>query len=372
MRPSFKLDEELDLRTAFDRDAFADAISCQLGTIQHTPTEAVNGIAALASLFPSAEWLRLYPYMGGSLQVKVGVKATANFPLDNEIVLGLQLERLEQCDGFAQLLEGFDNPTQFFDSVLEATMADYCLGRSDSLRFSPTYSVRGRDKHPDFELSTKIGKVVCECKSLNESDRKYSKRLSAISEALDSAANDLGGVPKGHRLEVHIRHPVQGNLSKLAKRLCTTAFHRSAEVDKTFEVGPFEFCLVSKDSPVYFPDTGIYHQSITVGDTPVGVAPEYAHLRVTTERIDRSREKASGDLIREAKAQLPEGEMCVAFVEVISSPSAEQAAHERLSTQDYDYFLAVGVSSPADLRFVYRPAEKARVESVFGPFVEPS
>ena len=184
MRPSFKLEKELDLRAAFDRDAFANAISRQSGTIQHTPTEAVKGIAALASLFPSAEWLRLHPYMGGSLQVKVGVKATASFPLDNAIGLGLQLERLERCDGFAQFLKGFDNPTQFFDSVFEATMADYCLGRSDSLKFSPTYSVRGRYKHPDFELGTKIGNIVCECKSLNESDRKYSKRLNTISEAL--------------------------------------------------------------------------------------------------------------------------------------------------------------------------------------------
>lgn len=370
MRPPLKLQKELDLHVASDRDALVDAIARQVGTVQHSPADIVSGITVLASLFPGADWLRLSPYMGGSLQVRVGVKATASFPLNNAISLGLQLDHLRQCDGFDRFLQGFNNRTQFFDSVFEAAMADYCLGRSKSLRFSPTYSVKGRAKHPDFELTTKIGKIVCECKSLSESDRKYSKRLSTISGALDSAAKDLGGVPEGYRLEVHIRGPVQGDLNKLAKRLCKTAFHRSADVDKPFEVGPFQFCLVPRNSPVRFPDTGIYHQSIIVGDTPVGLGSEYAYLRITTERIGHSRVKASGDLIHEAKAQLPEAELCVAFVEVISAPSAEQAAHEKLKSNDYRHFWVVGVSSPSGLSFVYRLRDKAKVEGIFGPYVD--
>ena len=76
-------------------------------------------------------------------------------------------------------------------------------------------------------------------------------------------------------------------------------------------------------------------------------------------------------MIHEAKTQLPDGEMCVAFVEVMNSPSAEQAAHDRLKRKEYPHFLAVGINSPRGLRFVYRLAQKATVESVFGPFPSP-
>lgn len=363
-----EFDRELDVRNASDRDALIAVVCRQPGAIQHQLQQVTQGVEFLAHFFPQADWLRMSPYSGGSFQVKIGPKATSSFPLDNAVQLGLQLGRLQMCDGFASFLRGFNNPSQFFDSVFEAAMAAFCLEKAASLKFSPLYIVKGKKRRPDFEVQTNLGKIVCECKRLRETERLYSKRLSTLAQALDLAAAGAGGVPQESRLEVHIRGPVKGDANKLAKQLCDAALRSTSNIGKVLELGPFQFCLALKTSHVHFPDTEIFRHSVTVGDKPVGATSEYAYLRVTIDGIGRSRSRATGDLIHETKSQLPETEMCVAFVEVMNGPSAEKAAHGRIGRKEYQHFLAVGISSPRNLRFVYRQTQGPVVEGIFGPF----
>ncbi len=359
--------KRFNLHDPGQRDEYVSIITTRPDGLKKPASEVRAGIDALDRHLPNANWLTI-SQGGTSFQIHTGSAGMVFFPLEEAVQLGLRLERLSTCKGFREFLVGFANPSQFLDSVFESRMADHCKARIGSLMFNPSYIINGFEKHPDFELATRWGTMVCECKSLNESDRRYAKRLNTISSVIDSATKATGGVPPGHRLEVHINGPIKGDLEQYAFMICQEAFGRMRETGHIFKNGPFAFCLELQSNPTHFSDTGIWQEVEIVGEVPVGLGPQYAYLRVTTERIEASRLRACGDLIHDAMAQLPRDKLCVTFLEVLDRASAEEAAKKKLASPHYKHFLAIGIQSSRGLHFIYKTPMKPVIEETFGPF----
>lgn len=359
------LPRDLDLRRCKDRQHLLDLLAAQQDSFPKETSEVHAGIESLAIHFPDAPWLIVPQYLGGSFHLQVSAKHTQSIPLLDMIALGLQLARLKECDGFEVFLSGFANLMQFRDSMFEASMADYCLARSHALRFSPEYEVRGHLKHPDFEMDSDLGKIVCECKGLDDREREYSRQLQRVMAALQSAAQAAGVIPEDHRLEVHLRGPIKQDVDKVAQLICATAYQ--AETGKLCEVDGLFCALKAKSEPIAFPNSGIAMHTIVVGTTAVGLGAENASLRLTTERLDGARIKAAGSLVNKAKSQLPESERCAIFIDVLNPASGIEAAKRRLNRPDYKHVMTVGVVS-SRIDWTYVTSRHEEVSAVFGPF----
>jgi hypothetical protein len=139
------------------------------------------------------------------------LELSVNVPEAVELGAGLQV--LSRCKNFGALLRGFDNPTQFDDALFEVRIAHWCveLPTVKWLRFEPSYTVLRRQKQPDFELQTPIGRVVCECKRLHLHNQDLAGRLARIADAFN-AAMEAVGIPPEVRLEIVINRVIHGDL----------------------------------------------------------------------------------------------------------------------------------------------------------------
>lgn len=373
MANSLQLDRQLDLRAPVDMEELLKAISAQPYAVQLPVEDMRQGLEGLVYLLPDADWLKSSPAMGGGFVVRTGPKSSWLLSLKHAAQLGLQLRRLQYCEGFSDFLKGFTNPTQFRDSMFEAAVADYCLPKADGLRFGSEYHIKGKVKRPDFELITKHGIAVCECKSANEAERRYAKRFDRLCKALSDDLKDSGGIANDLRLEIHVHGPFGIDVGQLANQVVKAALQLQAtDIGHVSELGPFLVCLARRSSAPAFKDFGLWQLAMVVGDKPVGIDPENAHqhayLRVTTARVDPPRVKAAGNLIREAKSQLPEDRWGVIFIQAINGASARRAAHLRLGRPEYSHVLACGIDSQDGRQFVYRMDRQPTVEDLFGPF----
>lgn len=372
---SLRLDRQLDLRICEDMEELLRAISGQPYAVQLPIEDIEQGINALVHFLPAADWLKSSPAMGGGFVLWTSQKSSWHLPLEHAAQLGLQFRRLQYCEGFDDFLRGFTNPTQFRDSMFEAAVADYCLPRVDRLCFGPAYHVRGRIKRPDFELTTKHGDVVCECKRAHEVELLYAKRFDRFCKALSDTLNlkESGGIANHRRLEVHVHRPFGTDVQQIAKQVVQAARQMlGTDIGQVSEVGPCLICLVPRSSAPTFKDFGLWQLALVVGDKPVGIDPanahQHAYLQVTTARVDPPRVKASGNLIRQAKSQLPEDRWGVIFIEAINWASARKAARLRLGRPEYGHVLACGIDSPDGRQFVHRTDRQAIIDDLFGPF----
>ena len=155
-------DSEFDIRTPVGRDRLAERhiISDREGKL--AAAEIVDSLASLVNHLQPRDWM-VWRY--GGFALPAGHKNQRWLAVPEAVELGSALQILSRCDNFAALLRGFDNPTQFDDALFEVRMARWCVERPTvkRLRFEPSYTVLGRQKRPDFELQTPIGRVVCEC-----------------------------------------------------------------------------------------------------------------------------------------------------------------------------------------------------------------
>ncbi len=366
-----KIDRELDLREQADADYLLELFGETPGYSGLSSQDIKAGIETLTKFFPDANWLHLSPYMAGILAVPTGKKSTLGLDLADAIRLGFRLTRLESCEGFYDFMQGFANPSQFTSSMFEAEIAEYCLSLQNcsSLKLSPSYIIRGIEKRPDFEFCTPEGEIVCECKNAHESETRYQKNLNRILSAFDRAIKRVGGLDSSLRLEVHLTEVIAGNVDKLADKVIS-GLHQTIKCDleQPLELGAFLACFTKRSSPIKFNEFNFRCYLVSVGNTPTGITPENAYLHITTNRLDRKRVRAAGDLLREAKAQLPETKRCAIFIRVNDGVSAVKAAHNKLKNSAYRHILVCGVWSLKSSEIVYRDPERSTVERIFGPF----
>jgi hypothetical protein len=248
---------------------------------------------------------------------------------------------LSHCEHFTELLAGFDNPTQFDDTLFEVRAARWCLERVTvkRLRFSPRHDVLGRQKRPDFELQTPIGRVVCECKRLHLHVQDWNARLRRIGDAFDAAMRATD-TPGDIRLEVVVNRAIHGNLQKAAD----SAYRRirGATEGVVSEIGPFTLRLSRIGSPLLSTDCVVRHGRIRVGSVPTGILPEGNYLHVSSPWMERAIVRAMGALMNMAHRQLPPNLPGIIFV---SGPrdAGQRAAAARLMQPDYAHCLAIGL-----------------------------
>ena len=368
------LHRDLDLRQLAGIEELLKVISSQPGSVMYQPEEIEKGLTTLAKHFPDADWLEISRHLGGSLLIPTGRKRTSMLSLGSAVRLGLQLSHLRDCEGFGQFLRGFTNPTQFFDSMFEAEIADFCLSRPrcTAVQFAPEYDVGGHLRHPDFSLVTAAGLLVCECKSISEEARNYSATFARIHDALSTALEEAGGIAGTLRVEVHLQSALEMEVQEWAKEHASEAIRAAEEglVGQVLKLRSCKLCVVERSASTVFDRFQLCRLSVTVGDAPVSLTPEYAFLRTTTDRLGRRRATSVGDLMRKAKSQLPEAQRCVVFIQATDSASAKLAAERRLGDKDYNHVIAFGIWSESGGQFVHRLGNKRLVGEAFGPFEE--
>lgn len=176
--------QRLDIRQADDRATPAQRAEAGDGDLE--VGEAKRGLESLVANLGPSEWMR---HRFGAFNVPTGADLLP-MRLSEAVRLGLNLDAVRLCSGFDVLLAGFDNPTQFEATMFEVEIARWCHQRAavSTLRFSPTYRVMGRERVADFEISTSLGRIACECKRPNLNG---AERLTKITNAFDAALQQL-------------------------------------------------------------------------------------------------------------------------------------------------------------------------------------
>jgi hypothetical protein len=144
MRPCEARDER-DRRLLAERER-------RRGQSKFTAGQIVRGLAALSKYLGSPDWL-VYRY--GAFILRPRPRHQWPMGLDTAVELGHTLDQLSPYEGFSQFIQGFTNPTQFEDAILEARVASSFLSNRivQGLKFSPDYLVNGSIKHPGFEYT---------------------------------------------------------------------------------------------------------------------------------------------------------------------------------------------------------------------------
>jgi len=351
---------KFDIRTSAGRESLAQHHLASDSQDNLTLTQVVDGLWSLVNYLGPRDWM-LWQY--GGFVVPMGHRTTRLFTLPAAVALGSALHAVSTCQGFADLLQGFDNPTQFDDTIFEVHTAQWCLQRPavKSLRFAPRYIVLGREKRPDFEIETPIGRLVCECKRLHLNNQDWTDRLKRIVKTFE-AAMQAEQISAGMRLEVKIHCAIKGDLSSIASRACREV--AQAPTGALVHFGPFSLRLSPIGSKPMVNDCVAQHGLVRVGDTPTGITPEYTYLIVSSPWMEQALVRAMGALINAAHRQLPHERNGVIFIEG-ASDQGRQAAATRLIQPQYTHCLAVFIIGRGKSEVSQRDMDQEVVEWLF-------
>jgi hypothetical protein len=323
--------------------------------------EVEDGLRSLVQYLGRQPWMT---WQWGAFSIPTGHRSTRVTNAGEAAQLGLDLAAVAHCDNFGELLKGFANPTQFDDSMFEVRMARWCLERRAvrSLRFGPTYIVRGHVKRPDFEIATPIGLIVCECKRLHLGTGDLMARLGKISKAFDEAIKALG-LGEDVRLEVEIQHRIAGDLAGAARDACAAIM--ASPVGQVLQVGPFSIARSEVGKPPLREMNGeVQSGRIRVGATAVGATPEYTYLLISSPWMERAISRAMGSLVNSALRQLPPHRHGIIFVSG-SRRYGNTAAEARLLDPAYDQCLAIATVHGHDVNLTRRTIDEATISWLF-------
>ena len=326
-----------------------------------TAPQIETGLESLILYLGPQPWMI---WRWGGFNVPTGGRSTRLTDAGEAARLGLDLATVAHCEGFDEFVKGFRNPTQFDDSMFEAQMARWCVERRavNALGFGPEYDVRGHLKHPDFEIETPIGRVVCECKRLHLSGGDVSTRLARVTTAFDAAIKTLN-VPAAVRIEVEVQGPIGGDLNHAATDACRAAM--GTPIGSPVRRGPF---IVVRSEvgkpPVHHNEWEVQAGNVRVGDTPVGITAEYTYLLVSSPWMERALVRAMGGLVNTALRQLPEQHHGVIFV-AGSRRYGNTAAASRLTDPAYGHCVAIGTAHGGNIDLARREIDRAAIEWIF-------
>lgn len=323
------------------------------------------GLEGLVTHLGAHDWM---VFQFGGFRVPTGRKSSMLLGSGAAAALGLELVRLSRSEGFEHLVSGFRNPTQFADSMFEVRMAAWCQIRPivRRIRFGRRYLVRNRVKHPDFEILTPFGWVVCECKRLHVNSLDLSAGMSRLADAFDRELQ-AAGVGRDVRLQVEVAGPIRQDLETLVARACSLVPNMIDGV--AFESAPFVLTKGRVGTPPYS-QAGRYLKQgrIIVGTEPTGIIEEYMHLIVSDPRKERALLRASGALMNAALKQLPSNRDCVMFIEG-PAQFGQVAAGARLPLPEYAHCMAIAVVGSDQVLSCRRDVDKSSVEWLFGDHV---
>ena len=354
-------DTSFDITTAAGRRGLAERHVSNSRDDTLTAPQITTGLESLVSYLGAQPWTI---WRWGGFNVPTGSKSTRLTDTGQAAQLGLDLAAVAHCEGFRDLLKGFGNPTQFDDSMFEAQMARWCIQRRavKSLRFGPEYVVRGHVKHPDFEIQTPIGRIVCECKRLHHSGGDFSARLARVTTAFDAAIKTLD-VPESVRVEVEVQERIAGDLHRSAIDACAAAM--ATPIGEPVRRGPF---LVLRSEvgkpPVHQTDGEVQTGRVRVGATPTGITAECTYLLVSSPWMERALVRAMGGLANTALRQLPEHHQAVIFV-AGSRRHGKAAAASRLTDPAYAHCIAIATVHSGNIDLARRDIDVDAIEWIF-------
>ncbi|MEC4888969.1 MAG: hypothetical protein RI101_02810 [Nitrospira sp.] len=359
-------DAEFDIRTPIGRDRLAQYHTASCRQDQLALEEIVDALESLVHQLGTRSWMI---WRCGGFSIPTGHKSHRQLDIAEAVDLGHTLSILARCDGFDEFLRGFNNPTQFADSIFEAQMARWCLNQPNikGLRFAPKHTVLGRYKRPDFELKTPIGRVVCECKRLHLRTQDWAKRLIRVADTFDTAIY-TSKIPEDLRLEVSINRAIYGDLRAAAELACRQI--KNEALGKSIEHGPFSLRLSQIGSKITSNNSIIRHGRIRVGSTPIERKPENYYLLLSSPWMERAVFRTIGAAINDAHRQLPEDHDSVIFID---SPRIEgrKAAADRLLKPEYAHCLAVAIVREGKVEFSRRSTDEEVVDWLFFGKVPP-
>lgn len=300
------------------------------------------------------------------------------FWLRDVIDAGNKLEDMAKCPDFDLLAAQFDNPEDFGHSLmLEIAAAHKCWSSPavSQFRFHPLHEIKGKNKRSDFEFMLSGITYCCECKTRNSMDNIFERRINHLWNALTKTFSGIN-IHKDLRVDLVLKNRLVGNLSQTIQMLAN-------EIIKVLQGGqsdpanyaPFHFRVKPRrerpDWDGY--DTRRALTCVTPMPLPDGVTcldesdgtgwSPNAWLTLAANNPNAATEV--GDLLNEAKDQIPQHRKGLVFLRGVTAPSASLAVERRIHEKAYKHIAAVIVdASPIT---VISMAENGRIlEPIFG------
>ncbi|MFA6038131.1 MAG: hypothetical protein WC748_08450 [Legionellales bacterium] len=237
-----------------------------------------------------------------------------------------KLTALRGCEGFQSFSDGFNNPTQFYDTLFEVDCAYEILIKPDTVELvlSPEVKVKGSIKRPDFKFLTKTGLTVyCECKSMNSVDRAKKSKALRIMSRIEPKINAL--LSDNFRIEIEFKSLPQtwnsnysDQITAVIETLVKEKFMEThLDVDILGHKTKIKLCRCRDD---------LYFRSLmnvgnkAVSDNPTLIIGENMNLK-----------KSIKEIIRRALTQLPPEEAGVVFIDSLNERNAKEAIYEFFS-----------------------------------------
>lgn len=327
------MDAILDLRNGLHCEQLADELPV-LDDIRYSITrdEFLDALAAIREHLPADHRLE---YRNGYISIhSVGTNILAL------VELGQAFRAVQNSVGFEVFLRGFSNPTQFWDSVFEAKVALYFskLPSVRNLRFSPSVQARGREKYPEFLLTTTVGDVLVECKRLHVTAsrpyEKFQRNTKTVNDVM-TAQN----WPDDYCLEVEFLRSEREDFTRLTERLITTGI----EVARQRGGGEFTIdCLRAivrhRDQPFQL-DTqrpGAHMSTLKLpGNKAIQITDHrYTILRAFRGDIGKRYLKLMRANISDARRQLPDNQPAIICIAGFPLKAAMQLLDPQLEIFD--------------------------------------
>lgn len=153
-------------------------------------------------------------------------------PLPAIIQTGRYLLKLSSQKGFEKLTRKLRNIAELKATLFEIRVAHAFFNQTwvKEIEFENRYSVRGKDKYPDFDLVTDDGRKSVECKTFDSQASRSGERMKRIMNAFEKIiAPDKW--PKNVRMELSLNKPPQGDIYRFANWVVekALALHRINE-----------------------------------------------------------------------------------------------------------------------------------------------
>lgn len=317
----------------------------------------MQGLADVAHFLADPEWLI---YQWGVLGPFGSGKSLLHLDLERIVLLGHELRDLSRHEGFSYFLKSFSNPTQFNDCLFEAHIASMFgrLNATKSLVLGPVHVVRGREKHPEFDIETSVGPLSVECKQRHPYAHESSERLRSIASAIQ-VAMDAAGWPDHLRLEVELTGPIREQTAAFAKHAVETALRSQPGVYPPMSTQA-KIYVISKQSPFCIKSMQAGHDVMVLGSGQASglFNPEITKLRVAVNNLDDKIAKVVGAQINSALKQLPEDRFGIIMLGSVPIRIGMEAIERRIDSPAYDNVLAFGVSDDDQLHFGFRESRR--------------
>ena len=360
----------MDLRPRKNRKSLAEALQAIPNFCSFAACEIEASLEFAVANLSSVEWDRMYPWPSPSVGLfdicaRRQIKATVT--LRELVTAGFKLSKLAKYKGFDKLVEGFENPTQFHDTIFETDAAYYCHSceKTKSIVFSPQYIIRGKHKVPDFELRTGTDELVCECKNLHPQESGYTKRFQKIFDAVASPMK-IVRIPDDIRVSIQLANAHQGNLIDWGNRIAETAKNMIKNMNPSDKnLGPFSIHIGHRHQRSRKPKKPyLVAGVVTVKDRPTPLTD--TSLEMSASYFDSAIERITGSAIKKANSQLPRNKDCVIFLKTNSRTCAEGAINSRILLKGYSHVVAFGLWDDI-IAFHYRLEDQQRINTIIGP-----